>query len=253
MKFRKNLFASIVLAVATAGIAQASDTMVGPLAISKHLQIGAPKGVADPVVYNSTGASFTASTSQPNRFIGGAANISGAGPQVDITSLDLFMVSLAAGTYTNIRARLQIWDTYTEGSTPIYSNAAGTVITVDTGPVTVNASSVSTLTVNLPAPLRLNSLTNKGFAVNFQSDTGTGLVDDTNLVGALNTTDTPPVGTSAVAAGNGFYRNASGRTDFNFASTDLRSFAAPTTNARASLVLRGNASVPVSLQSFDVN
>jgi hypothetical protein len=253
MNYCMKLLASALLCVTAAGAAQAGDTFTGPLTVGPRIQLGAAKGVVDPVVYNSTGATFNASTSQPNRFIGGAANISGAGPQVDITSFDLFMVSLAAGSYTNIRARLQIWDTYTEGSTPIFSNAAGTTIAIDTGPVNVNASSVATLTFNLPAPLRLNSLTNKGFAVNFQADTGAGLVDDTNLVGALNVNDTQPVGTSAVAAGNGFYRNASGRTDFNFASTDLRSFATPTTNARAALILRGNSSVPVMLQSFDVN
>ncbi len=250
MKNRSRLLAAALFTAVT-GFAQA-DTLTGPLQRGQHFTSGEAR-LGIPVVYDSTGATFTASTSQPNRFIGGAANISGAGPQVDITSIDLFMVSLTAASYTNIRASIQFWDTYTEGSTPIYSAAVGTPIVSDTGPVTLTASSVSTLTINLKTPVRLNSLNGKGFAINFQSDSGAGLVDNTNLIAAINTNDVQPTGTSAVAGGNGFYRNASGRTDFNFASTDLRSFAAPTTNARASLVLRGNATVPVSLQAFDVD
>lgn len=245
------LLASALLCAAATGVAHA-ETATAPLAIGPRLHIGTPRGVADPVVYDSTGGTFTSTASTPRTFIGGAANITGPGPQVDITSIDVFMVSTAATTYTNIRARIQLWDTYTAASTPIYSNAAGVVISADTGPVTTAANTVSTLTLTLPTPLRLNSLTGKGFAINFQSDTGAGLADDTTLTSALNVNGAQAVGSSAVGGGNGFYRNASARTDFNFIPSDARTFQ-NITDARTSLVLRGNASVPVSLQSFDVD
>lgn len=251
MKCRFNLLLLAILSVTATGAAHA-DTAAGTLQQGPRIQLGASRGV-DPVVYDSTGGTFTVSTSQPNSYIGGAANFAGPGPQVDITSIDVFMASVAATSYTNIRLRVQFWDTYAAGATPVYSNAAGVVIEADTGPVNTAASTVSTLTINLPAPLRLNSLTAKGFAVNFQGDTGSGLADTSNLVTAIAVNGAPTVGTSAVGSGNGFYRNASARTDFNFLTTDLRTFAAPTTNARAALIVRGNASVPVSLQSFDVN
>lgn len=233
-----------------AGNAQ-SETTSGLLAMGQHLQVGGPRG-ADPVVYDSTGASFTTTSGVPRAYIGGAANIIGAGPQVDITSIDVFMVATAAVSFTNIRARIQLWDTYTSAATPVYSAPAGVLITADMGPVTTVANTVVTLTITLPSPVRLNSLTGKGFAVNFQGDTGAGLADDVNLTVPLAVNGAQTVGSSAVGGGNGFYRNASGRTDFNFVPGDLRTFGT-FTDTRAALVLRGNASVPVSLQSFDVN
>lgn len=248
MKFRMTILAALLSVAASSA---QSESASGPLAIGQRIQIGAPGGT-DPVVYDSTGGQFTTTTGVPRAYIGGAANITGAGPQVDITSIDVFMAATAAVTFTNVRARIQLWDTYAAAATPIYSAPAGVLITADTGPITTTANTVTTLTITLPAPLRLNSLTGKGFAVNFQGDTGAGLADDPNLTTPLAINGAQAVGTSAVGGGNGFYRNASGRTDFNFVPGDLRTFTG-ITDARAALVLRGNSSVPVSLQSFDVN
>lgn len=250
MKVRMTVLAAL-LGVAFASNAQ-SETASAPLAMGQHIQIGTPRG-GDPVVYDSaTGAQFTTTTGTPRAYIGGVANIAGAGPQVDITSIDVFLAATTGATYTNIRARIQLWDTHSGAASPVYSAAAGAVITADTGPVTTVTNNVNMLTITLPTPLRLNSLANKGFTVNFQSDTGSGLADDVNLTVPLAINGAMAVGTSGLNAGNGFYRNASGRTDFNFIPTDLRTFTG-ITDARAALVLRGNATVPVSLQSFDVN
>lgn len=251
MNYRKKLLAAATLFLAAGGFAKAETPVTGFVA-GQHLQIGTPRGVGDPAVYDATGGSFTTTTGVPRAYMGGAANIVGPGPQVDITSIDLFMAATAAGTYTNVRARIQLWDTYASASSPIFSAPAGAIITADTGPISTTINTVSTLTINLPSPLRLNSLTNKGFAVNFQSDTGAGLADDPNLTTPLSINGAQTLGTSAVNAGNGFYRNASGRTDFNFVPGDLRTFTG-ITDARTSIVLYGNASVPVMLQSFDVN
>ncbi|HWU53679.1 MAG TPA: hypothetical protein VN153_12795 [Tahibacter sp.] len=251
MKFAMKLLAAAMLTVtaASAGAAQ-SEASSAPMAFGGRITIGAPRG-ADPVVYDATGTSLTITSSTPRTYIGGVANIAGAGPQVDVSSVDVSLASAAAVSYTNIRARIQFWDAYAAAGTPVFSNAAGAVIEADLGPQTLAANNVYTITLNLPTPLRLNSLNAKGFAVNFQGDTGAGLVDDTNLTTALTYGSAQPVGTSAAGNGNGFYRNASGRTDFNFLSTDARTFTG-ITDVRTMLVIRGNATVPVSLQTFNV-
>lgn len=250
MKFRMTLLAAL-MSVAAAGHAQSESASV-LLARGQHIHVGAPRG-GDPVVYDSTtGAQFTTTTGTPRAYIGGAANITGPGPQVDITSIDVFMAATADVSFTNVRARIQFWDTYASAASPIYSAPAGAVVEADTGPLTTVTNTVSTITITLPTPLRLNSLTGKGFTVNFQGDTGGGLADNANLTVPLAINGAMAVGTSAVNAANGFYRNASGRTDFNFIPSDLRTFTG-ITDTRTALVLRGNASVPVTLQSFDVN
>lgn len=241
--------ALLAITCANASAAQTEATSA-PLAFARHITVGAP--TADPVVYDSSGTSLTITSSTPRTYIGGVANLAGAGPDVDITSIDLSMVSSAAATYTNVRANVQFWDIYTAAGSPVFSNPAGTTIQSDLGPQTLSANSVYTITVNLSAPLRLNGLAAKGFAVNFQSDTGAGLGDDNNLTTAMAYGSVQPVGTSALGGGNGFFRNASGRTDFNFLSSDLRTFTG-ITDVRTMLVLRGNASVPVTLQSFDID
>lgn len=251
MTFAMKLLAAAMLTVtaASAGAAQ-NEPSAAPMAFGGRIVVGAPRG-ADPVVYDATGTSLTITSGTPRTYIGGVANIAGAGPQVDVSSVDLSLASVAAVTYTNIRARIQFWDVYNAAGTPVYSSPAGATIEADLGPQSLNANNVYTITLNLPTPLRLNSLNGKGFAVNFQGDTGAGLVDDTNLTTALTYGSAQPVGTSAVGGGNGFYRNASGRTDFNFLTTDARTFNG-ITDARTMLVIRGNATVPVSLQSFNV-
>ncbi|MDC8014313.1 hypothetical protein [Tahibacter soli] len=244
------LAAAVVLSAGFSSQASA-EVAAGVLARGQTLSVGIPRGKGDPVVYDATGAEFTTTTGSPRTFIGGAANIDGPGPQVDVTSMDLFMAATAAGSYTNIRARVQFWDTYVQASSPVFSNAAGTVIEADFGPLEAVANTVYTLTINLPAPLRLNSLNAKGFTVSFQGDTGAGLATADALTTALSINGAQNVGTSAVNSGNGFYRNVGNQTTFNFQSTDLRTFTG-ITDARASIVLRGNATVPVSLQAFDV-
>lgn len=244
------LAAAVVLSAGFCSQVQA-EVAGGVLARGATITVGVPRGAGDPVVYDATGAQFTTTTGSPRTFIGGAANIAGPGPQVDVTSMDLFLASTAAASYTNIRARVQFWDTYAQASDPVFSNAAGTILEADIGPLEALANNVYTITLNLPSPLRLNSLNGKGFAVSFQGDTGAGLATTDNLTTALSVNGPQTVGTSAAGAGNGFYRNVANQATFNFATTDLRTFTG-ITDTRASIVLRGNATVPVSLQSFDV-
>lgn len=251
MKIVSKLLTSLVLSAAVAGVAQAESANLTRLAAGSHVNIGAVRG-GETTVYDSTSDTFTTTGSTPRSFIGGVANLAGAGPQVDITSIDVYMGVTAAVNYTNVRARIQFWNTYSSSATPVFSNAAGAVIEADIGAFTSAANQYTIITINLPTPLRLNSLSGKGFAVSFQADSGGGLAATDNLTSTMNYDDGYAVGSSGIAGGNGFFRNASGRTDFNFLSSDLRTFTG-ITDVRTSLVLRGNADVPVSLQSFDVD
>lgn len=242
----------LTLAALASGAAVADSSSQAPFVQGQTIQVGHQIEGGATVVYDSfTGGTFTTTTGVPRAYEGGAANLSASGPQVDITAVTVYMASTAAGTYNNVRARIQLWNTYTEGATPVYSNPAGALINADLGPLTTTANTFTVIPITLTTPIRLNTLTNKGFAVNFQVDTGAGLADSLDVTGLLATTTAPTVGTSAVNGGNGFYRNASARTDFNFVPTDLRTFTSAT-NARLAIILTGQSTTPVSLQSFDV-
>jgi hypothetical protein len=250
---RLSLAAALAVTCLSIAAPALADEVAGSLPVVRNIQVGIDRGgKGDPVIYDATGGSFTTTTGSPRTFIGGAANIDGPGPQVDITSVDLFMAATSTATYTNIRARIQFWDTYTPANSPVFADAAGAVIEADVGPVSTTINTVSTLTIDLAKPLRLNSLAGKGFTVSFLGDTGAGPAPLDALTTALSINGAMALGSSAVNAGNGFYRNVAGQTTFNFSSTDLRTFTG-ITDARATIVLRGNASVPVSLQSFSID
>lgn len=244
---------ALALAACTSGPAFADSASPATFVRGQTIQVGPQLQGGATVVYDSfTGGTPTTTTGVPRTYEGGAANLAAAGPQVDITAITVYMASTAAGTYTNVRARVQLWNTYVQTATPIYSSPAGELITADLGPITTTINSFLTIPITLAFPVRLNSLTNKGFAVNFQVDTGAGFADSPDVTGLLTHTAPPAVGTNAVNAGNGFYRNASGRTDFNFIPADLRTFTG-LTNTRLAIILTGNSTVPVSLQSFEIN
>ena len=249
MKFR---ILALAIAALTSGVAVADSVSPATFVPGQTIQVGPQVEGGATVVYDSfTGGTPTTTTGVPRTYEGGAANLVAAGPQVDITAVTVYMASTAAGSDANVRARIQLWDTYTQTATPIYSNPAGALITADLGPITTTANTFLTLPITLAIPVRLNSRTNKGFAVNFQVDTGAGLADSPDVTGLLTHTAAPTVGTNAVNAGNGFYRNASGRTDFNFIPADLRTFTG-LVNTRLAVILTGQSTTPVSLQKFEV-
>jgi hypothetical protein len=161
-----------------------------------------------------------------------------------VTSLTVYMVSVAAVNYTDILARIQLWNTYNGTTTPVYSNAAGPLITANLGPLNTTATTFYSFTINLATPITLvgGAGSTWGFAQNFQGNTGTGFADTTNLTSLIT------YGTAGYAAGNNatgtgpnfaYFRNASGRTDFNFASTDSRTLSQP--NQGIAIQLRGTA------------
>lgn len=172
--------------------------------------------------------SYTTTSGTPRTYMGmpiDLASVAGNNPSITKITAYLAYTGTAAQTYNSLRVRIQLWDTWTETGTPVFSTAAGATIEADiAGPVTLNPNSFTPVDVPLPSPIPLTGLTGHGFTVNYQGDTGSGLAANNNLTSLLRYGANPvAVGTNAMADTYG-YRNASNRTDFNFLSSDARSF-----------------------------
>ena len=213
-----------------------------------------PTGTSDPAVYDSftTATGLTTTTGVPRSVMGGGFSAAGAGPQVDISKITVYMAATTAVAYSNIRVNIQLWDTAAAASTPVFGSAAGSLIVADLGAVSTTANTFNAVDVTLSPPVRLNSLASKGIAVSYQGDSGSGLAT-TDALTSLMTYGAPvSVGTNSFNGGNGFLRNASLRTDYNFLPSDLRTFSG-ITDVGFGVILYGNASVPVTLQSYSVD
>jgi len=249
-KMNSVLFGCLAICVALANVAIGQDLRGAGLSVRpergqtvrpanvKITPIGqsgeAPLGQAllDSFTHGDT-TTFTGST--PRTYMGDCFtnNTLPAGTTAfKVTGLTFYFVVGAAATFTNVRSRIQLWNTCTAANTPVFTNPAGAVIVTDLGPITATGASFFTVNLTLPAPITLTggSGTNWGFSQNFQGDVGGGPVDNTNLTSLIvaSTTGTPYVaGTITTGADPvfGYYRNAGGRTDLNFDSTDARSLA----------------------------
>jgi hypothetical protein len=183
-----------------------------------------------------TGAVLAFTSSQPRTYMGQAFDIADPGAPPQITSMHLVMVTAAAVNYPNTRIRVQFWDTYNGASSPVFAVPDGGVQTFETGPFSSTGPSGWEFTLNFPTPISLTGLTGHGISVNWQSDpTGTStFADDPNLTAALRTTGSANINPGVNEnPGSGYYRNASGETDLNFASGDARSLSGVTNGGLA--------------------
>jgi hypothetical protein len=199
-------------AVACALVQQASaqttllDTFTG--STGQHITGGTPR--------TYMGHSFTNNT------------LPGGTTHFQITSLTVYLVSTAAVSYSDIVYRLQFWNTVTPAGATVYSNAAGPLLSLSMGPLTTAANTFYQFTITLPTPITLTggAGTSWGFVQNWQGNSGSGLVDSNNLTSLItsNTSGSYAAGqnTTGTAPAYGWYRNASGRTDFNFVPSDQR-------------------------------
>jgi subtilisin-like proprotein convertase family protein len=192
-------------------------------------------------------STFTGSTPRTYMGDGWTNNTIPAGStSVQITGLTLYMVSATTQAYTDVVARIQFWNTYNQAATPVFTNPSGPLISVDLGPLNLTANTFTAIPVTLATPLTLpgGPGTNWGFAQNFQGNTGTGLMDTTNLTSLITAHSNGLYSTGQITTGTapafGYYRNASARVDFNFDSTDARTLAG--LNAQGiGIVIFGNA------------
>ena len=181
---------------------------------------------AQSVVYDGrSGAVVDYTTAAPRTFMGQAFDIADPGGPPAIASIHLAVIAATAVNYSNTMLRVQLWDTFNATNSPVFSNPVGSLQDLITGPISASGAAYWTFTLNFTAPIALTGLTGHGLTVNWLSDpTGTGTFAlDTNLTAALRGSGSANVnpGTNSNPS-SGYYRNASGETDFNFQSTDSR-------------------------------
>jgi hypothetical protein len=197
-----------------------------------------------PIFDSRTNATVSFTSSTPRTYMGQPFNLASDSP---ITQMKAYMVSTAAVTYTAIEARVQFWDAFTSASSPIFSSPVGPVYTFSLGAGSLAANTFYELTLTFPSPIVLTGTNNHGVTINYRGNTGAGLQDTTNLTNAIRGGTGAPafaVGSVPLPAPNyGYTRNASGRTDFNFDSTDLRSIGA---NSALVMILYTGAADPTA-------
>lgn len=141
---------------------------------------------------------------------------------ITVTGFTLYIGPLQNQSYANVSARIKLWNTYNGPNNPIFSNGSSVVVT-DLGPRTFFAHTTVAVNITLQTPITLigGRGTGLGFGQNFQAN-GADTNDLTSVVASRNA-GTYPVG-QVISPGTspkyGYYRNQSGRTDFNFSTTD---------------------------------
>lgn len=157
----------------------------------------------------------------PRTYMGQDFNAADPGGPLLIERVLVLMGSTATQSYTNIRASVQLWDTY--GIDPVYAIPAGSVHRFDLGPMSLAAFFAYDVDLVFPTPIPMTGLNLHGIAINFQGDTGAGLFDTDNLTTIVRY-GAVPIAVGSNPSVDGYWRNASGRTDFNFDLSDFRFF-----------------------------
>jgi hypothetical protein len=174
---------------------------------------------------------YTTTTGSPRTFMGYAFNTADPGTALQITKVTVYLAytGTSATTYNSLRVNFQLWNDYTAASNPVFSNgvSGGPFFADVAGPITLNPNTYSPIDVTLASPVAMTDLVNNGYAVNIQGDTGSGLASNDILTSLMRYSAANPiaVGSSPIAGTSYGYRNASGLTNFNFNSSDLRGFS----------------------------
>lgn len=229
------------LAGATQEGGQPPTLSPGPELQAHVVNAGYPQHLpsADVLVFDSfTGAgNYTTTTGSPRTYMGMPIAVSAAGganPTISKVTVYMSYLGASPATFNSLRVNLQLWDSWSSGATPVFSNSPASVIVADvTGPFTLNPGTYTTIDVTLATPVPLSGLSSHGIAVNFQGDTGSGLVSSDNFTALLRTGNALAAGTNLLGSGLFGYRNASNRTDLNFLPSDARGFQGATDQATA--------------------
>ncbi len=232
--------ATTLKAVATQGGSKASAVKIRPSAV-------------DVLVFDSfTGAdSYTTTTGSPRTFMGYAFNAADPGVPLQITKLTVYIAytGTTATTYNSLRVNFQLWNDFASASSPVFSNgvSGGPFFADLAGPITLNPNTYSPVDITLGSPVPMTDLVNNGYAVNIQGDTGSGLASNDFLTSLLRYGANPiAVGSSPIPGTSYGYRNASGLTNFNFNSSDLRGFASVSNQATVFKLYASGSSGPTA-------
>ncbi len=249
-------FRKLTLAAAFGVAALVSSALLSPHANAQtYPAANAPAG---------SGVAFDTMTNEPtvgaptatNSFMGQAFNAfdgSGGSLPFRITSFDAPVVNSTGATLnlTGLQLRVQFYGTFSSGTqTNVFSNPIGGPITFGTTvsaaqPFAFATGTYTTFTgFGITGGLPVGSYTNLGMVLNWQGNTGAGFQTIDNLTTAIRggaTSNPFAVGSVPGVAGPtfGYYRNSTGRTDFNFANTDSRQIG-----NNSALALRIYAAVP---------
>jgi hypothetical protein len=223
---------------------QATANAVGPVrAASKPI---GPNVLTDQTLYDSftITTNYTTTTGSPRTFMGTGYNNAPTGGPIEITKVTVYLASGSAvdQTFSNgVRVNFNFWEDYNPAVTPVFSNSVGNFSADVPALTSIVASTFYPIDITLNPPVVFANDTNNGFAVNYQGNNGAGFASADGLTSLVSINGTAPViGSSPLTPPNYFwYRNASGRTDFNFASTDSRSFGGSTNNF-LSVIIFGN-------------
>lgn len=105
-------------------------------------------------------------------------------------------------SYSRLRVRLQMWDSYWWENDPVFSIPVEAVYEayVDQA-VLMQPNTFVPINLDLPSPMPLSGLTSHGIAINFQGDTGSELETSDDLTSLLRF-GSNPIAVGANAAPN---------------------------------------------------
>lgn len=164
---------------------------------------------------------------------------------ITVTGFTFYVSSLQNQSYTNVVARIQLWNTYNGPVDPVFSNP-GPLVTASLGPQSFFAGSKNRFSITLPSPITLTggpSTNWWGVTVNFQGNTGSGLKDTNDLAPVIASRSSSggyavgQITSPGVSPTYGFYKNRSGRTDFNFNPNDGFFFSSSGFNAQGVAII----------------
>lgn len=176
----------------------------------------------------SNATNLTTTNGIPRTYMGMPFNLdSAAGSHPMISRIVVYMgyTGATARSYSRLRVRLQVWDSWSWENNPVFSTPAAAVYVADVNnAVLVQPNTFVPINLDLPSPMPLTGLASHGVVINFQGDTGSGLETSNDLTSLLRFGSNPiAVGVNALPASYG-YRNVSDQTTFNHPHSDSRTF-----------------------------
>lgn len=200
--------------------------------LTAHL-VGAGPGTNAPQAESLVLDSFTGATSylgedrSPRTYIGMPFNLAGgAGNYPAISKMVVYLAytGASAQTYNSLRVRFAVFGGWSSGNNPVFSDVAALLQADAAGPITLNPSTITPITIPIDPPIPLSGLTAHGITVNFQGDTGSGLASSDTMSSLLRAGTNPvAVGANAMASAYG-YRNLIGQSNYNFAPSHASTF-----------------------------
>ena len=194
--------------------------------------LAGPAAHAQTLVYDGVSGANPAAITATRTYSGQAFTISGnAGSSAAIQQVNVTLYNTGTTAYANTRVRVQFFGGFNSSTSPVFSAPLGATQVFVFGSVAAGSGQI-TASVPVNGTITLQTGTTYGIGFNWQASTdGTNFFDTDDLSVAGRDTGSTAItnGSNQSPSSNGgpgYYRNQSGRTDFNFLSTDARSLGA---------------------------